>query len=195
MAAEELTPVDVTTRTSGAGTPCWMVTYQLADGRMHGHAFPQETLEWRVAEYGLDTIDEALDVVLHEPWAITPSEVWLIPADAATRQGMVIRARGPVVDYEPIVLRNADSIEDARTAHRMRIADAKTRVHVVPPKGKPDPLDVIRQRHGVTGEGVQEKAALVDAVRRAERGEAPAPQPDIILDPDARRRRIEITSV
>lgn len=186
--AEELIPIEVAERTSGGGTPCWVVTYQLADGRMHGHVFPQATLEWRMAEYGLDGIDEALDVVLHEPWAITPSEPWLIPADAATRQGMVVRTRGPAVDYEPIALHNADSIDDARTAHRIRIADAKNRVHVVPPDGKPDPLDIIRQRHGVTEEGVQEKAALVDTVRRANRGEAPQPQPDIIIDPEARQR-------
>jgi hypothetical protein len=119
----------------------------------HGHVFPQSTLEWRMAEYGLDSIDEALDVVLHEPWAITPSEAWLIPADAATRQGMVTRTKGSAVDYEPIQLHNADSIDDAREAHRMRIADAKTRVHIVKPKGKTDPLDAIRARHGVTDDG------------------------------------------
>ena len=186
--AEELVPIDVAERTSGSGTPCWMVTYQLADGRTHGHVFPQATLEWRMAEYGLDTVDEALDVVLHEPWAITPSEAWLIPADAATRQGMVTRARGPAVDYEPIQLHNADSIDDAREAHRMRIADAKTRVHVVKPKGKADLLDVIRDRHGVTDDGIREKAALVDAARRAHRGELPQPTPDIDLDPEGRRR-------
>lgn len=188
--AEELIPVEVTARTSGGGTPCWMVTYQLADGRIHGHVFPQETLEWRMAEYGLDSIDEALDVVLHEPWAITPSEPWLIPADAATRAGMVVRVKGPVVDYEPIALHNADSIDDARTAHRIRIADAKTRVHVVPPKGKPDPLDTIRQRHGVTDDGIRNKATLVDTARHANRGEAPTPQPDIIFDPEARLRTL-----
>lgn len=186
--AEELTPIEVTARSSGAGTPCWMVTYQLADGRTHCHVFPQSTLEWRMAEYGLETVDEALDIVLHEPWAITPSEAWLVPADAAARQGMVTRVRGPVVDYEPIQLHNADSIDDARAAHRLRIADAKTRVHVVKPKGKDDPLDTIRARHGVTADGVREKAALVDAARRAHRGELPTPKPEIVLDPEARQR-------
>lgn len=186
--AEELVPIEVAERTSGSGTPCWMVTYRLTDGSTHGHVFPQETLEWRMAEYGLDSIDEALDVVLHEPWAITPSEAWLIPADAATRQGMVTRVKGPAVDYEPIQLHNADTIDDAREAHRVRIADAKTRVHVVKPKGKPDLLDVIRARHGVTDDGIREKAALVDEARRAYRGELPQPKPDIIRDPEAHRR-------
>jgi hypothetical protein len=186
--AEELTPIRVTEWMSGGGVPCWRVAHQRPDGRIHEHVFPQTTLEWRMAEYGLPTIDEALDVVLHEPWAIDPADQMLARDDAATRQGMVTRVKGPVVDYEPTRLHNADSIDDAREAHRIRIADAKARVHVVPPKGKPDPLDTIRARHGVTDAGVREKAALVDAARRAYRGEAPTPQPDIVFDPEAHQR-------
>lgn len=163
------------TKTNGQGNTIWLVSMLKPDGSIHCHAFPPAAIEWRIAEYGLDTVDEALDIVLHEPWAITPSEPWLIPADAATRQGMVTRVRGPIVDYEPITLHNADSIADAREAHRLRITDAKTRVQVTPPKGKPDPLDTIRQQHGVTEEGLRLKTALVDAARRGVRGE-PIPE-------------------
>lgn len=190
--AEEITPVQVTEWTTGSGTPCWRVTHQRPDGSMHGHVFPQSTLEWRVAEYGLDSIDEALDIVLHEPWATDPADPMQARDDAAVRVGMVVRKNGPAVDYEAIALHSADSIEDAREAHRIRIADAKTRVHVVPPKGQPDPLDIIRARHGVTDAGVQEKAAFVDAIRRSLRGETVRPPEDILVDPDTHQRAMEI---
>jgi len=142
------------------GTPIWMVSMQKPDGGIHCHAFPPSTIEWRMAEYGLDSVAEALDIVLHEPYAIDPSDPFGAIVDPAAKAGA-----------EPIRLHNAPTITEARAAHRVRIADAKTRVRVTPPKGKPDPLDAIRQRHGVTERGLREKAALVDAARRSVRGE------------------------
>lgn len=161
--------------TNGQGTPIWIVAMLKPDGTIHCFAFPPSAIEWRMAEYELDTIDEALDMVLHEPWATSPMDQLKARDDSATRVGMVVRTPGPVEDYEPIRLHNADTIDDAREAHRLRIADAKTRVHVKPPKGKADPLDAIRSRHGVTEEGLRLKTALVDAARRGVRGE---PVPD-----------------
>lgn len=182
--AEELTPVQVTAWNSSSGIPCWTVTYERPDGTKHQHAFPQSTLEWRVAEYGLDSIDEALDIVLHEPWKIDPVDPLLARDDAAVRQGMVMRTRGAAVDYEAIRLHNADSIADARTAHRLRIADAKTRVHITAPKGKANPLDTIRASHGVTTEGVRLKGQIVEQTRRSYRGEPVAPQPAFTFAPE-----------
>lgn len=170
MATYEVEDAAITATAQGA--QIWMVSARKPDGTIHAHAFPPAAIEWRMAEYGLDTVDDALDMVLHEPWATDPLDPLQARDDAAVRQGMVVRAPGPGVDYEPIRLHNADSIDDARTAHRIRIADAKTRVTVKPPKGKPDPLDIIRARHGVTDEGLRQKAALVDATRRSHRGEA-----------------------
>lgn len=177
--------------TNGQGMQIWLVSMVKPDGSLHCHAFPPSAIEWRMAEYGLDTVDEALDVVLHEPWATSPADPLKARDDAAVRAGMVVRTPGPVEDYEPIRLHNADTIDDAREAHRIRIADAKTRIQVVAPKGKRDPLDTIRHQHSVTAEGLRQKAALVDAARRAARGETVRPEPDIIVDPEARRRSVK----
>lgn len=174
--AEELTPTAVSAWTSRSGLACWTVAYQRPDGTMHDHVFPQSTLEWRMAEYGLDSVDEALDIVLHEPWALSPMDPLTARDDPALRAGMVVRLAGPHLDYEPIRLHNADTVSDARDAHRIRIADAKTRVKITVPKGKTNPLDMILERHGVTADGVRAKAALVDLVRRQYRGEALPPQ-------------------
>ncbi|NUT50094.1 MAG: hypothetical protein HOV94_22705 [Saccharothrix sp.] len=169
------------------GQLIWLVSMLKPDGTIHCHAFPPSAVEWRMAEYQLGDVDEALDIVLHEPFATNPADPLQARDDAAVRVGMVVRAPGRALDYEPITLHSADTIKDARDAHRIRISDAKTRVHVKAPKGKPDPLDAIRQ-YDVTDEGLRQKAALVDAARRSVRGEAPTPQPDIIFDPEVRHR-------
>lgn len=184
----------VEARATAQGAPIWMASMRKPDGSIHAHTFPPSAIEWRMAEYGLDTVDEALDIVLHEPWATDPMDPLHARDDAALRQGMVVRVPGPVVDYEPIRIFNADAIADARTAHRIRIADAKTRVRITPPKGQPDPLDIIRARHGVTDEGLRQKTALVDAARRSYRGEAVPGDPNIALEPQARQRPKEATS-
>jgi hypothetical protein len=158
--------------TNGQGVPIWLVSMLKPDGTIHCLALPPSAIEWRMAEYGLDDTDEALDMVLHEPWATSPTDPLQARDDAAVRVGMVVRTPGPVEDYEPIRLHNADSISDARAAHRLRIADAKKRVQVTAPKGREDPLDAIRQQHGVTEEGLRMKTALVDAARCGMRGEA-----------------------
>jgi len=168
----EVLTVEATT--AAQGTPVWMVGMLKPDGSIHAHAFPPSAIEWRMAEYGFDTVDEALDVVLHEPFAVDPQDSFQRLTDPAAQAGMVVRMPGRSVD-EPVCLHNAPTIAAAREAHRLRIADAKTRVRVNPPKGKPDPLDIIREHHGVTATGLRIKTALVDAARCGVRGE---PMPD-----------------
>ncbi|MGW8679667.1 hypothetical protein ACWGNN_01115 [Streptomyces sp. NPDC055817] len=190
--AEEWAPVDVTEVVTRSGVTCWQVQHQRPDGDIHRHVFPQDALEWRMAEYGLETVDEALDMVLHEPFATDPADPLLARDDAALRVGMVTRLPGAAEDYDTIRLHNADTIADAREAQDIRVADVKTsRVRIVPPEGEPDPLDIIRQRHRCTDDGIREKAALVDAARRAYRGEAAPPADDIILDTTAHERPLE----
>ncbi|MFE8961736.1 hypothetical protein [Streptomyces iakyrus] len=178
--------------TTAQGTPIWLVSMRKPDGSIHAHAFPPSTIEWRMAEYGLDTVDEALDIILHEPWAADPTDPILGRQDPAMKAGMTVQRAGAAA--EPIRLHNAPTIADAREAHRLRIADAKTRIRITPPKGKQDPLDLIRQQHGVTSEGLRQKAAFVDSVRRAVRGEQAARTPDIIVDPESRTRIVKETS-
>lgn len=189
--AEDLTPVEVTAWTARSGTPCWTVAYERPDGSTHIHAFPQGTIEWRMAEYQLDSVDEALDIVLHEPWATDPMDPMQARDDAAVRVGMVTRIPGPIEDYDPIRLHNADTIDDARVAHRIRVADAKARVQIAPPAGASDPLDLIRSEHGVTPAGLQAKTLIVDQARHAYRGEtASTAAPITPLDDTAQRRTL-----
>jgi hypothetical protein len=179
--------------TTAQGTPIWMVSMRKPDGTIHAHSFPPSTIEWRMAEYGLDTVDEALDIILHEPWAADPTDPTRAREDPAALAGMTVLRAGAKV-AEPIRLHNAPTIADAREAHRLRIADAKTRIRITPPKGKQDPLDIIRQQHGVTGDGLRQKAALVDSARRALRGETTPTKPDIIVDPESHARTVKETS-
>lgn len=70
------------------------------DGLIMDHVFPADTLEWRIAEYGLDPndLDTVLDVVLAEPWL------------------------NDGVDHShPRFLYNAASVEDARAFHLERV--------------------------------------------------------------------------
>lgn len=190
--AEEWTPVGAAEVVTRSGVACWHVKHQRPDGSIHGHVFPQSTVEWRMAEYELEGIEEALDMVLHEPFATDPEDPLLARDDSALRVGMVTRLPGPALDYDTIRLHNADTIADAREAQNIRVDDAKTsRVRIVPPEGMPDPLDIIRERHGCTDEGIREKTALVDAARRAYRGVTAPPVDDIILDTEAHERPLE----
>lgn len=173
--------------TNGQGTQIWLVAMLKPDNGIHCHAFPPAAIEWRMAEYELDSVDEALDMVLHEPFAVDPMDPMQTRQDPAVEAGMTVRRPGSAVD-EPIRLHNAPTIEQAREAHRVRIADAKKRIQVVAPKGRLDPLDTIRGQHGVTEVGLRQKTARVDAARRAVRGEPLVREPDIVFDPEARQR-------
>jgi hypothetical protein len=151
--------VDFAELRASRGVLYWLVHKVAPNGGGHGHAFPPETLAWRAAEYGLDDVDEILDIILHEPYLPDEPD----RDDAALRAGLVTSTRP---DAEPITLFNAASTAEALAAHRLRIADVKeTRAHVRPPgKGK-DPLDAIRRAHGITAAGVRLKAELVDVHR------------------------------
>lgn len=151
--------IDFVTERLNRGTPRWLVHHVDQNGSGSSYVFPKDTLEWRAAEYGLDDVDEILDMVLHEPHLPDGPD----RDDAAARAGMVTSNRP---DAEPITLFNATSSADALAAHRLRIADAKKVRAVVraPAKGK-NPLDAIRTAHGITAAGLRAKRELVDTHR------------------------------
>lgn len=159
MSEPRILTVDFVSERLTRGAPRWVVHHVDQDGHGHGHVFPKGTLEWRAAEYGLDDVDEILDIVLHEPHLPDEPD----RDDAAARAGMVTSNRP---DAQPITLFNAASSADALAAHRLRIADAKKVRAVVraPAKGK-NPLDVIRAAHGITPAGLRAKRELVDTHR------------------------------
>ena len=176
-------------------TPCWYVDMRRPDGGTRRHVFPQTTLAWRAAEYGIDPNDTEtlLDIVLHEHFAPHPDNPLTAADDPVLAAGMLAPAvvsRGTTRAGEPVpvTLYTADTTEQARKAHLMRIEHAKTEVvRVRAPKGHRDPLDLIRQA-GVDPDQVATFTKRVDEHRRRLRGEhlprhnEPAPPPRDTVD-------------
>ncbi|MFC8077527.1 hypothetical protein ACFUN8_18570 [Streptomyces sp. NPDC057307] len=140
--------------------PKWAVDMEKPDGNLHRHVLPKATLEWRAAEYGIDDVEELMDIVLHEPFQIPATEEEL-SWDAAAQEADTKLHRLPS-------LIEAESTTEAAESLRVRIARTKAeKVHVVstPKKGQPDPLDKIRNEHGIDPERKREKRELVDTMR------------------------------
>jgi len=184
MAATEYTITSVTEDTDRA---LWHVLYEDPDGSTRAHVFPKNTLAWRAAEYGIDPADTAtlLDIVLHEPFAPHPDDPRTAAEDPVAAAGLtspapVARGRVRKGDPVPTTLYTAETTEKAREAHLLRIEYAKTnRARVKSPKGKRDPLDVIRAQP-LSVEGVAELAVRVDENRRRVRRDSDvAPPPPV----------------
>jgi hypothetical protein len=120
----------------------WVVAVQRMhdDGTMDEgvHVFPDETLEWRAAEFGVspDDRDTLLDIVLTEPYLT--AEDW--------NQGSQ--------------LHDAASITEAREHHLARVARAKLR-HRMTTRGKAHPLERVRREAAMHPEALQLKRELV----------------------------------
>ncbi|MFF0055688.1 hypothetical protein ACFYRI_14985 [Streptomyces microflavus] len=157
-------------------TPTWQVQMTDVAGRGHVHVFPQETLAWRAAEYGIDPTDTdtLLDIILHEPFLPDLSTPEAAAADPAARTGLnvtTLNTKGAKV--EPVQLHNAPTTKAARDAHLLRINNVKQDHHVQVPAGKgvKDPRAAIRGKLIDPGR-VAELAGYVDAMKRQARGEA-----------------------
>lgn len=177
---------------------CWRVIVKDASGSGHTHVFPADTLAWRAAEYGIDPTDTQtlLDIVLHEPFLPDLDDPEAAAADPAAKAGMTVPARKAngrtrKGDPEPVRLRNANTIADARTAHLMRINAIKDTVRVNAPggKGTPNPLQQIHASV-IDPVLVADLTGRVDQARRRYRGERIPrnPQPDLPVDETATRR-------
>jgi hypothetical protein len=178
--------------------PCWRVQTTDGGGLIHEVLMPQTTLAWRAAEYGIDPADTTtlLDVILHEPFLPDLDDPDAAAADPAAKAGMTVPARQAhgrtrKGDPEPVRLRNALTIADARTAHLMRIAAIKDTVRVDTPggKGASNPLQQIHDTP-VDPALVAKLAGRVDQARRRYRGERIPrnPQPDLPVDDTVQRR-------
>lgn len=175
----------------------WHITYQSASGEVRHHVFPKNTLDWRAAEYGIDPGDTAtlLDIVLHEPFAPHPDDPITGADDPVAAAGLLspaVASRGAASpgDLVSTTLYTAESTEQAREAHLLRIQHAKVnRARVSAPKGRKDPLAPIRQR-GVDPERVAVLADQVNRLRRRLKGER-VPDRDALSLPqdDALTRR------
>jgi hypothetical protein len=153
--AEEYKVVSVREVSEGLSMPAWLVKMERPDGNMVAHLFPQDTLEWRAAEYGIEDVDELLDIVLHEPYQP--------PTDATEAEELGVER------FTKPTLMEADSTSEARENHRARISRAKAeRVRVVEPKstkGGKSPLDAIRQKPGIDPDRMRAKREAVDMNR------------------------------
>lgn len=114
--AEKWTVQEVRARVVG-GAPCWQVRMIRPDGMPCVHVMPQNILEWRAAEYGIDPVDTdtLLEIVLHEPHMLVTEETEDQPARYADD--------GPA-------LKEAVSTAAARTAHLARVKACPVRIDV-----------------------------------------------------------------
>lgn len=105
------------------------------------HVFPYDTLEWRAAEYGITDTSTLLDIVLAEPYL--SEEDWTGPR-----------------------LHDADTIDDARSAHVSRCAKAKLRHRMsTRDKAKHDDLDRLKRESVLNPEAIWLKQQLVGRAR------------------------------
>ncbi|MFD9223823.1 hypothetical protein ACFWDI_28420 [Streptomyces sp. NPDC060064] len=195
------TVTDVVTELFGSdAVPVWRVRSTDAAGNIHEHVFPHVTLAWRAAEYGIDPADTAtlLDIILHEPLLPDLEDPDEAAKDPAARVGMTVPARRAngrvrVGDPEPVRLHNAVTIADARTAHLMRIAEAKKQTRIDAPSGRQNPLKPVLDTV-VDPAQVSDFAVRVDQTRRRIKGERIPrnPQPDTPIDDAAQRRTREM---
>jgi hypothetical protein len=114
----------------------WLITYEPVDGDP-GAGFvsyvPKEAIKVRAAEYGLATVDEALDVILHAPL--------LAPAHAAGELDMPFPA---LVDVETARAQVVEQLATCKAKYGVvTTASAETGRMA---RAQADPLQVIRDQ-------------------------------------------------
>lgn len=109
------------------------------------HVFPDDTMEWRAAEYGIDPADTEtlLDMVLWEPHLPDP-------------------------DRPELLLHDAPDIDSAREYHLKRIAGRKGRPGKPQTPGQPDPIrEQIKAASRMNQSALELKKVMVDEGRKA----------------------------
>jgi len=155
---EEWKIVDVLSGELAPNVNGWQVLMQKPDGSFWAHAIPRVVLEWRVAEYGTDDLDEILDLVLHESYAEPDSEPikMVSVTQSNAKQKRAVKSSLPT-------LFEATSTKEALDAHRERIGRVKAdKVQVTDPKSL---LSHIKADNGMNPASVRDKRELVDTLR------------------------------
>ncbi|MEV0617558.1 hypothetical protein AB0I81_29850 [Nonomuraea sp. NPDC050404] len=121
---------------SSPGEDAWLITYKPVFGDP-GATFvsyvPKEAVEVRAAEYGLATVDEALDVILHAPL--------LAPAHAAGELDMPSPA---LLDVETARAQVNEQLDVCKAKYGVVTTAAAGTGRVA--KAQADPLQVIRDQ-------------------------------------------------
>ncbi|MEU1883439.1 hypothetical protein ABZ470_39550 [Streptosporangium sp. NPDC020072] len=123
---------------TGPGEDAWLISYEPASGHP-GEAFvsyvPKEALVVRAAEYGLATVDEALEVILHEPL--------LAEHQAAGRLEMLTPA---LLDVAAARAQVEGQLAVCREQYGVVVTAAPAKAGRSAARAAADPLQVIRDR-------------------------------------------------
>lgn len=186
----------------------WVIGLRRPDGAEGTHTIPAEAFASRAAEYWAEdedppTVDQLLDIMLHEPYIPaeeapvhrTAETVLIATADGVEEPAAQARTAG---GKQRVTVHNARNHDEARTAHLERIDAAKQRVRIVSPKpvtplaggrqavkqASADPLDVIRERATINPAQVAEIRRVIHQAREhAARGDASALQGEPLRRP------------
>lgn len=126
----------------GSAEPLLMFSQQKPDGSMHHYMVPKHTMAARAIEYDMDPVedfDDLLDIVLHEPF-VDEDDI----DDPAVAEGYATEVAGRRVAAN---LWTAETIQDAREAHLLRVQKAKrerTQVTI-----SPDLVDKVKSSSGL----------------------------------------------
>lgn len=174
----DITVTDAQLVARPGGPNMWILATEVTeDGltRRIAHALPEDTLEWRSAEYGIDDPAELLEMVLYEPYL--PPEDPLAEPDSLTNAGTVGQAREH--HRARIAARRAKGRVRDRNPHLVETRVAGPTVQVVTDViDRPEtPLELLRrelpldqERVGVRREHVQRMCAELRQRRSAQDG-------------------------
>ncbi len=164
---DELTVTQINDASVG-GMPGWVFVCEGADGFVHHHAVPAIAIAARAIEYGMDEDDDfdgIVDIVLHEPFL-----QGIMQDDPAVAEGYVTTdATGQQVAGD---LWTAETIQDAREAHQLRIRKAKrTTTTIVLPDEQRHKLSAKEKKlRKASREELKQHRAYIAEERRRVRG-------------------------
>lgn len=179
------------------GNPVFRFNLQFDDGRTKDHVMPTMIIEARAGEYGLHPVNDRatiIDMILHEP------HMEPIPDEQLHRDS---QNPGPRQPGDIVHLFNANSIDEARTAHLARVEATKAHTHVVwsgnshtaLAAGKTDPVALV-MNWPTDDQAIQAHAARVFKARGDMGREVKKPLPTLpptFFDPRMRARGLSVS--
>lgn len=157
------------------GTEFWGFRMERPDGNIHMHFIPDDAVEWRAAEYGIDP-EEGIDMILmmllqerHLPDLTTEDG---IKQDPAFKAGFVVdnldqRSVLGIGDSAPVTLFNTNDVALARDAQMVRIAHIEANVarYVVHEEATEDPFEKFKTEYQIDHDLVRMASQHLKEVR------------------------------
>jgi hypothetical protein len=116
---------EITDMVHGSIGACWNIIIRKSDGTIHSHIMPKSIFAIRAVEYDMDVdadFDAILEMILHEPFMQDPNA---LPAEEDVAGAAGYNTKIADGTKRPATLFTAETIKDAREAHRMRVEDTK----------------------------------------------------------------------